>query len=88
MTPKPLSHGKKTPKTIDINWWSVVYGIITKGLQPLRRLKLSKKAQEKDDEIKKKVYKYYTHYNDWRFQLHWNKLEWFCPKSKIKRKKL
>ena len=30
----------------------MVHGKITKGLPPLRRPKLSKKAQEKEDEIK------------------------------------
>ena len=31
----------------------MVYGKITKGLPPLRRPKLSKKSQDKEDEIKK-----------------------------------
>ena len=47
---------------------------ITKGLPPLRRPKLSKKSQEKDDEIKK-VYEANSHRNDCKFQLHCNKLE-------------
>ena len=40
---KPLSQGKKTPETIDRNWWWGVYGKINKGLPPLRRPKQSKK---------------------------------------------
>ena len=65
----------------------MVYGKITKGLPPLRRPKLSKKSQEKDDETKKKLYTYNRNWNCWRFQLHWNKLEWVNPRSKIKGKK-
>ena len=34
----------------------MVYGKITKGLPPLRRPKLIKKAQDKEDENKKKIY--------------------------------
>ena len=73
--------------TIDRNCWCVVYGKITKGLPPLRRPKLSKKSQEKDDEILRKLYKSNRKWNDCRFQLHWNKLEWFNPRSNILRKK-
>ena len=29
----------------------------------------------------KKLYKANKCWNDWRFQLHWNKLEWVDPKS-------
>ena len=52
MITKPLSQNK-SPETYDRNWWWMVYGKITKGLPPLRRPKLSKKAQEKEDGIKK-----------------------------------
>ena len=62
----------------------MVYGKITKGLPPLRRPKLSKKSQEKDDEIKKKLYTYNRNWNDWRFQLYRNKLEWVNPRSETK----
>ena len=58
-----------------------------KGLPTLRRTKLSKKSQEKQDEIQKKIYEANKLWNDWRFQLHWHKLEWVDPKSLIKRDK-
>ena len=60
---------------------------ITKGLPPLRRPKLSKKSQEKEDE-KKKLYEANRYFNDWKFQLHRNKLEWVNTRSQIKRKKV
>ena len=44
-----------------------------KGLPPLRRSTLSKKAQDKEDEIKK-LYEANKWCNDWKFQLYWNKL--------------
>ena len=45
-------------------------GKITKGLTPLKRQKLSKKAHEKQDEIQKKIYEANEWWNDWKFQLH------------------
>ena len=41
-----------------------------KGLPPLSRSKLIKKAQDKEDEIKKKLYQANKWWNDWKFQLH------------------
>ena len=46
-----------------------------KGLPPLSRTKLSKKLQEKQDEIQKKLYEANKWWNDWKFQLHWHKLK-------------
>ena len=36
------------------------------------------------NEIQKKLYEANRWWNDWRFQLHWNKLEWVYPKSNPK----
>ena len=47
----------------------------SKRLPPLRRNKLSKKAQELQDEIQKELYEANKWWNDWKFQLHWHKLE-------------
>ena len=52
-----------------------------RGLPPLNRTKLSKKAQERQDCIQMKLYEANRCWNDWRFQLHRNKLEWVDPKS-------
>ena len=52
-----------------------------RGLPPLKRTKLSKKSQERQDVIQKKIYEAYRWRNDWKSQLHWNKLEWVDPKS-------
>ena len=59
----------------------------SKGLPLLNRSKLSKKPQEKQDDIKKKLYEDNKWWNDWKFQLHWNKREWVDPKYLIKRDK-
>ena len=45
-----------------------------KGIPPLRRTKLSKKAQERQDEIQKYIYEASKWLNDWKFQLNWHKL--------------
>ena len=58
-----------------------------KGLPPLKRTKLSKKEQERHDLIKNKDFKSNMWWNDWKFQLHWNMLEWVDPKSTPKKVK-
>ena len=43
---------------------------MTKGLPPLRKQKLSKKSQEKDDKTKQKLHTTNMNRNDRKFQLH------------------
>ena len=62
-------------------------GKSAKGIPPLGRIKLSKKSQESQDEIQKKLYEANKRWNDWKFQLHWHKLEWVNPKFQPKRVK-
>ena len=62
-------------------------GKFSKGLPPLKRSKLSKRSQQKQDEIHEKLYEANKWWDDWKFQLHWNKLEWVNPKTLIKRDK-
>ena len=56
-----------------------------RGLPPLKRTKPGKKAQERQDYIQKKLYEANRRWNDWKFQLHWNKLEWVDSKYTPKR---
>ena len=58
-----------------------------KGLPPLKRTKLGKKAKKRQDLIKKEFFVSNMWWNDWKFQLHWNMLEWVNPKSRTKRVK-
>ena len=58
-----------------------------RGLPPLSRTKLSKKAQESQYEIQKKIYESNKWWNDWIFKLHWKRLEWVDPKSNPKKVK-
>ena len=67
---KPLSQDKKHQKLltkIDGGWYMEK---ITKGIPPLRKQKLSKKSQERDDKIQKKLYTDNRSCNDWKYQLH------------------
>ena len=57
---------------------------MTKVLPQLRKQNLSKKAQEKYDEIKKKLYTANINYNDQIPQLNWDKIEWVDPRIKTK----
>ena len=57
-----------------------------KGLLPLNISKLNKKHKI----TRMKLFLLYeanTWWNDCRFQLHWNNLEWFNPRSLTKRNK-
>ena len=58
-----------------------------KGLPPLKRTKLGKKAQKRQDLFKNELFQSNMWWNDWKFQLHWNMLEWVDPKSITKRVK-
>ena len=59
---------------------------MTKRLPPLRKQKLIKKSQEKDDKIKWKLHTANMNWNGWKSQLHWNNIEWANTIIKIKRK--
>ena len=80
LTIKSTYSKTKSPETYDRYWWWMVYGKSYKGIPPLRRTKLSKKAQENQYEIQKKLYEAHKWWNAWKFQLHWNNLEWVNPK--------
>ena len=51
-------------------------------LPPLNKSRLIKKFQEEEDEIKRNPHKANKACIDWKFQIHWNKLEWVNPKSR------
>ena len=55
-------------------------------LPPLKISELSKKEQDKEDQIKK-LYEANKWWNDWKLKLHWNKLELVNPKTLIERDK-
>ena len=50
-------------------------------LPPLKKRKLSKKGQEEEDKIKRRLTEANQEWHDWKFQNHWNKLEWVNPRS-------
>ena len=56
---------------------------IAKGLSLFRISTLSKKAQDKEVEIKK-LYETNKWWNYWKFQLHWHKLELVSQEVKLK----
>ena len=61
---------------------------MTKWIPPIKKQTLNKKAQEKNDKIKRELHTDNSNWNDCRFQLHWNKLDWVNTRSKIVRKTL
>ena len=56
-------------------------------LTPLRKQKLSKKPQEKNEKIKRNIQTANRNCNDWKFQIHWTILEWVNPIIKIVRER-
>ena len=59
---------------------------MSNNLLTLRKQKLIKNSQEKHDEIKRNLQTANWIWNDWKFQIHCNMLEWVNPRSKIIRK--
>ena len=55
-------------------------------LPPLKKRKLSKKSQKEEDKIKRRLTEANQEWCDWKFQIHWNKLEWVNPRSRDERK--
>ena len=60
---------------------------MTKGLTSIRNNTPSKKEKYKNEKIKRKLYTDNMNWNDWKYQLNWNRLEWVNPRSKTARKK-
>ena len=55
-------------------------------LTPLRESKFSRKPPKKEDEINRRLTKANQYCNDWKFQIHWNKLEWMNTRIRDERK--
>ena len=82
LTPKQRVH--KIMTDIGGGWYMVKS---SKGLTLLKISKLSKDHKTSIMKFKKKIYEANKLWNDWKSQLHWNKLEWVDPKTLIKRDK-
>ena len=61
-------------------------GKMTKGLPPIIKQTLSKKIKYKNNRIKRKRHTDNRSWNNWKSQLHWNRLEWVNPRIRIVRK--
>ena len=59
---------------------------LVQKLPPLNKSRLSKKSQEKEDEMKIKITKANQACNDWKFQIHWNALEWVNPRIRYEQR--
>ena len=55
-------------------------------LPELKRNKSGKKNQKEEDKINRILTEAIKMWNDWNFQIHWNKLEWVNPRSRDHRK--
>ena len=54
---------------------------LSENLPNLNINKLSKKSQEKEDEIRRNLQKANQYWNDCKIQIHWNKLGWVNPRN-------
>ena len=73
--PKPSSPKEKHQSLLHAIGGSWYMNKLIQKLQQLKKMRLGKKAQENDDEIKIKLHKANPAWNYWKFQIHWNKLE-------------
>ena len=71
---KPLSHKKKHQKILTDIGGHRYTEKINKGLPPIIKQTLIKKAQDKNDKIKRKLHTTNRNWNDRNSQLHWNNL--------------
>ena len=58
-----------------------IYKINAK-LHSIKRSPLRKKGEINEGKIRENIRKVDDHWNNWKFQLHWNKLEWVYPKTR------
>ena len=78
--PEPSSPKLKHQSLLHAIEGGLYMDILSQSLPTLNKRKLIKKAQENKDEIKINLHKANQSWNDWKFQIHWNKLEWQNPK--------
>ena len=51
-------------------------------ISQLKKSELSKKSQKEENKIKRRLTEDNQEWNDWKFQIHWNKLEWVNPRGR------
>ena len=68
---------------IKLYWRLMIYEKMNDKLPTLKKQKLTKKSQDKEDEIKRNLYRENQSWNKYKFQIHWNKLQWVNPGSRI-----
>ena len=81
--PSPKEKRKSLLHAIGGGWYVEKLG---QKLPPLKKRKLSKKYQKYEDKIKRRLTESNQEWNDRKFQIHWNKLEWVNPRSHDERK--
>ena len=79
--PKPPTCKVKRQYLLHANVGGWYMKKMNEKLPPLKKRKLSKKAEEKEDEIKRNLQTANQNWNEWKFQIHWNKLEWVNPRN-------
>ena len=61
---------------------------LNQKLSPLKKRNLGKKVQKEEDKIKRRLTEANKEWCDWKFQIHWNKLECVNRRSRDERKNL
>ena len=82
--PSPKEKLKSLLHAIVGGWYVEKLG---QKLPPLKKIKLSKKGQKEEDKINIILTEVNQEWCDWRFQIHWNKLEWVNPRIRDEIKK-
>ena len=84
--PKPPIYDEKHQSLLHATGGGWYMNNFNDKLPPLNKSNPRKKTQEKENEIKIKLQTASQNWNDWRFQIHWNKLEWVKPRNRIEQK--
>ena len=83
--PIPKEKCKSLLHDIGGGWYVEKLG---KKILPLKKMKLSKKSQKGEDEIKKRLTEANQMWDYFTFKIHWNKLEWVDPRICDERKSI
>ena len=81
--PSPKEKRKSLLHDIGGGWFVDKLG---QKLLTLKNSILGKKSQKKEDTTKRRLTEANQMWNDWKFQIHWSKLEWVNPRCHDERK--
>ena len=84
--PKKISPREKLKSLLHAIGGGWYVNKLGKKLPPLKKRKFKNKSPKEEEKIKIKLTEANKYFNYWKFQIHWNKLEWLNPRSRDEQK--